>query len=241
MENLILKEKNQSSEVILKVRGLSVELEGEKILENLSFEIKKGEILTILGPNGAGKTVLLRTLLGVLPYKGEIIWSPPQGLKIGYVPQRLPFIKDVPMNGKEFFSLKNVLENDLVKILNLLGIEKEILEKKIGELSSGQFQRLLIGWALSGNPQVLLFDEPTSGIDISGEKTIYSLLKQFQKERDLTILLVTHDLNVVYKYSSKVLCLNKRALCFGKLREILTPDLLEKVYGTEIKFYEHKH
>jgi zinc transport system ATP-binding protein len=90
--------------VILKVRNLNVKLDHQSIIENLSFEVKKGEVLTILGPNGAGKSVLLKTLIGLLPYKGEIEWA--KELKIGYVPQRLPFIKDIPLNIRDFFNLK---------------------------------------------------------------------------------------------------------------------------------------
>ena len=92
------------SEFILKVKNLNVELGREQIIKNLSFEVKKGDVLTILGPNGAGKTVLLKTLLGLLPYNGEIYWKP--GIKIGYVPQRLPFIKNIPISVNEFFELK---------------------------------------------------------------------------------------------------------------------------------------
>lgn len=227
-------------EPILKVKNLRVELEGEKIIENLSFEVKEGEVLTILGPNGAGKTVLLKTLLGIFPYQGEIKWK--KGIKIGYVPQRLPFIKDLPMSVGEFFKLKKATLEDSKQILNSLGFKENFLNKKIGELSSGQFQRILVAWALVFNPQVLLFDEPMSGIDISGQETIYSLLIKLKEKRNLTMLLVTHDLSVVYKFSNYVICLNKCPLCQGVPKEVLKPEILEKLYGQEVKFYEHhKH
>ena len=224
--------------IILRVKNLNVELEREKILENLNFEVKKGEVLTILGPNGAGKTVLLKTLLGILSYKGEIEWK--RGIKIGYVPQRLPFIKDIPMSVREFFQLKDVSEKEIKEILNSIGLKEEILEKKIGELSSGQFQRILVGWALSSNPQVLLFDEPMTGIDIGGQESVYNLLEKLKREKNLTILLVTHDLSIVYKFATNCLCLNKKVLCYSTPKE-LTTEHLSQLYGGEIKFYEHKH
>jgi zinc transport system ATP-binding protein len=238
-------------ETILKVKNLNVRLEKEEIIEGLSFEVKEGDVLTILGPNGAGKTVLLKTLLGLLPYRGEVHWMP--GTKIGYVPQRLPFIKDTPMSVKEFFELKAPKENRLPKgsggskkeieeTLNSVGFKEKFLSKNIGELSSGQFQRILIAWALMGAPDVLFFDEPTTGIDIGGEETIYGLLTKLKKERKLTILLVTHDLSVVFKFSNFVVCLNKCPICQGIPQEILTPEILYKLYGEEVKFYEHhKH
>ena len=238
--------------IVLKVENLDVKLEGEEILKDLSFEVKKGEVLTILGPNGAGKTILLKTLLGILPFKGKIKWKP--GVKIGYVPQRLPFIKDIPMSVKEFFDLKNVSGKESEDILKSIGLRKDILEKKIGELSSGQFQRILVGWALAKNPQVLLFDEPMAGIDIGGQESIYELLKKLKKDynppstlppsvgpsKNLTILLVTHDLSIVYKLATNCLCLNKKVLCYSTPKE-LTTERLSQLYGGEIKFYEHKH
>ena len=227
------------NDIILKVTDLSVELEGEKIINNLSFDVKRGDILTILGPNGAGKTVLLKTLLGLLPYEGEIKWK--KNIKIGYVPQRLPFIKDVPLSVKDFLKLKKPPQEELKEILKSVGFRENLLDKEMGDLSSGQFQRILIAWSLIGNPQVLLFDEPTTGIDIEGEETVYRLLVKLKRERELTILLVTHDLSVVYKFSNYVICLNKQPICHGFPQEILTPENLQKLYGGEVKYYRHKH
>ena len=245
---------------ILKVKNLNVKLNGDKIIENLSFEVREKEIFTILGPNGAGKSTLFRTLLGLIPYQGEISWRAaagwrplpcrmvggwhPEYPKIGYLPERLSRskFKELPISTREFFRFKESSDEKILKMLKSVGLEgPKILEENPGDLSSGQFQRLLIGWSLIGNPQVLLFDEPTTGIDIEGEETIYSLLYKFWRERNLTILLITHDLNIVYKYSTNVLCLNKKAICFGPPREILTPESLEMLYGTEIKFYKHTH
>jgi len=225
-------------DLVLKVRNLKVVLDKEKILEDLSFEVKEGEVLTILGPNGAGKTVLLKTLLKIFPYQGGIIWK--KGIKIGYVPQRLPFIKNIPLTVKDFFKLKNVSEKKTKEILKEINLE-EVFEKEVGKLSSGQFQRILIGWALAKNPSVLLFDEPMTGIDLPGKGTLYSLIKRLKEKRNLTILLVSHDLNVVYKFSDYVICLNKKILCEGKPQIVLSPETLQKLYGGEIKFYKHFH
>lgn len=228
------------SEVILKVKNLSVILDGEKVIEDLSFEMKKRNVITILGPNGAGKTVLLKTLLGIYPYQGEIKWK--ENIKIGYVPQRVPLAKDIPITIEDFFKLKRKNKDEIKKALGLAGIDTKYLNKKIGNLSSGQFQRILIAWALMGNPDVLLFDEPTAGVDIRGEDTIYNLLSNLKEKENLTMLWVTHDLSVVFKFSDLVLCLNKCPICKGQPKEVLTPQILFKIYGQEVKFYEHhKH
>jgi zinc transport system ATP-binding protein len=225
--------------LILKVRNLSVVLENQNIIEHLSFEVKRGDVLTLLGPNGAGKSVLLKTLLGMYPYKGQIEWA--KGITIGYVPQRVPFIKDIPLSIKDFFQLKTHSEADAEGILKAVGFQEGFLRRKIGDLSSGQFQRVLIAWGLVGNPQVLLFDEPMTGVDISAEETIYNLLEKLKGERDLTILLVTHDLSVVYKFSTNVICLNRQPICYGLPQEVLTLESLQKLYGGEVKYYQHKH
>lgn len=227
------------ADTILRVKNLNVILNGEEVIKDLSFEVKKGEVLTVLGPNGAGKTVLLKVLLKLLPYKGEIIWE--KGIKVGYVPQRVPFIKEIPLSVGDFLKLKKVKEGEREEILKSVGMKKDFLNKKIGELSSGEFQRILVAWSLISAPEVLLFDEPMSGIDIKGEETIYNLLIKLKKEKNLTTLMVTHELNVVYRFSDNVLCLSRKGFsCFGNPEEILNPESFKKIYGAEIKFYEHK-
>lgn len=224
---------------ILEAKNLSVELEGSKIFENLSFGVEQGETLVILGPNGAGKTVLLKTLLGLLPYRGTIEWR--KDIKIGYVPQGLPLVKDVPMNVRDFFELRNISDKEATVILKSVGIEEDALEKGINRFSSGQFQRILIAWALAGNPDALLFDEPTTGIDVGGEETIYNLLEKLKDEKGLTMILVSHDLSVVYKFAANVLCLNKKLICAGLPKEVLTKETLAQLYGSEVKIYKHEH
>jgi zinc transport system ATP-binding protein len=225
---------------ILKVKNLNVKLNGQEIIKDLSFSVKEGEVLVILGPNGAGKTTLLRALLGLIPCRGEISWNTQS---ISYLPpQELFQRKDLPpFTVEEFFKFKKVSTEKILKILNSVGLEPSLLKRQFAPLSTGQFQRMLIAWGLVDEPQVLLFDEPTSGIDIGGQETIYSLLHRFWQERNLTILLVTHDLNVVWDHANNVLCLNKDYVCYGKPNEVITPTMLEELYGTGVRFYKHEH
>jgi len=225
---------------ILKVENLNVSFDGEEVIKDLSFEVKEGEVLVILGPNGAGKTTLLRALLGLIPYTGKFAWATEN---ISYLPpQELLQRKGLPpLSIEDFFRFKNVSIERILKIFELVELDPSLLKRRYGALSTGQFQRIIIAWALVDDPSVLLFDEPTSGIDIGGQETIYSLLHRFWKERNLTILLVTHDLNVVWEHAETVLCMNKEKLCYGNPRKVLTPEELERIYGTGIKYYEHAH
>jgi len=228
------------AEAILKVENLNVSFDKEEIIKDLSFRVEKGEVLIILGPNGAGKSTLLKTLLGLVPYEGKIAWG---SKKISYLPpQELIQRKYLPpITIEEFFEFKDVAKNDALEIFKEVGLDTALLKRPFGALSTGQFQRMIIAWALVNKPEVLLFDEATYGIDAGGEETIYSLLHRFWKQRNLTILLVTHDLDIVYEHANKVLCLNKEKICYGEPTKILTPQNLEEIYGTGIKFYKHIH
>jgi len=226
-------------EQVLGVSDLKVTLKDTVVLSNLSFTLNRGEVLTILGPNGAGKTMLLRALLGALPHEGSVVWK--EGTCIGYVPQRLPDIKNIPLTVADFFALRGAGGANVGEMLQAVGLGKELEHKQIGEFSSGQFQRILIAWALARNPDVLLFDEPTSGVDMGGEETVYALLARLQHERNLTMLMITHDLAVVHRLSSLVLCLNRGPICMGPPLSTLTPENLRLLFGTDVKFYAHKH
>jgi len=228
-----------NDETVLTVSDLLVTLEGRVVLEGVSFTVTAGEVMTILGPNGAGKTVLLRALIGTVPHEGSIVWK--EGVRIGYVPQRLPYIRNIPLSVADFFSLKRSAGPDVEGMLHTVGLAPRVAEQRIGDLSSGQFQRVLIAWALAGDPHVLLFDEPTTGVDIGGEETVYSLLARLHDERNLTMLIITHDLAVVHRLSSTVLCLNQQPICHGPPLSTLTPENLQRLYGTEVRFYEHNH
>ena len=175
-----------------------------------------------------------------MPYKGKVAWKTKD---ISYLPPQELFQREglPPLSIEEFFKFKKVSRKQIIDIFKEVGLDQNLLSRQYGNVSTGQFQRIMIAWALVDNPSVLIFDEPTSGIDVGGQETIYSLLHKFWEKGGLTILLVTHDLNVVWEHANKVLCLNKQKLCHGKPRKILTPKIMEKLYGTGIKFYKHTH
>ncbi len=227
--------------MILSVKNLEVEINGTKILEDINFEINKGDALAIIGPNGAGKTMLLRALLDLDDYKGEIKWAPE--IKIGYVPQRMDIETDIPLTVREFFYLRDAEINEIKikEALTFVHFDEKILNSGFGEISVGQRQRVLVAWAIITKPDVLLFDEPTADVDIVGQKSIYAMLHKLQHDLNLTVILVSHDLNVVYKYADKVICLNRKKICEGTPNEILNTERLLEIYGGEKAFYHHQH
>jgi zinc transport system ATP-binding protein len=221
-----------SNEYLLKVSNLKVQLQNQIILENVYFQIKKGTILAIVGPNGAGKTVLFRALLNLVPYSGIIEWS--EKAKIGYVPQNVS-VKDIPISVKEFLSYKK--DSDIEGALQSVRLDSSILNKTLGILSGGQLRRVLIAWALIDDPNVLLFDEPTVGVDIGGEESIFVMFSELRRKKDMTMLLITHDIHLVKEYTDKLLALSKCTTFFGDSSQIAEPSLQQKIYGETVCLY----
>jgi zinc transport system ATP-binding protein len=228
---------------VLEVTQLSVRFGDTPVLDDLSFQVERGTSLAVLGPNAAGKTVLFRALIGSLPYEGTIRWAP--GVRLGYVPQKLDLERDIPITGGDFLRARAALAGEppdtVSKMLALVGVPPAAAAKPIGALSGGQFQRLLVGFALVGGPNVLLLDEPTSGVDEPGQERLNELVGRLRREQGLTVLFISHEISVVYRYATNVLCLSRGRACLGPPRAVLTPDLLTEMYGSDIEYHVHDH
>jgi zinc transport system ATP-binding protein len=230
---------------ILKVSDLSVSFDGVQALDGVNLSLAEGEALAVIGPNGAGKSVFLRALLGMIPYRGTIAWG--ANAKRGYVPQKIDADRHLPVNFRNLLEAKAAVQDiphaEIATIETAVGLDTRILETPVGHLSGGQFQRALIAFALLGKPNVLILDEPTASIDKSGEEQVYELIHRLQDQFGMTIILVSHDLSFVYRYATRVLCINREEVGFGTPEEALTPEALEKLYGPHkyFHYYHHEH
>ena len=232
---------------LLKIEGLSFNyLPDETILSGITFNLDKQRSLGIIGPNGGGKSTLLKILSGLLEgasgsifWKGEIIQSSLSKVaRISYVPQKDAVNTSLPVTVKDMVTFgalpKKVTKDELNKILSMLGLE-DIKKKLIRELSGGQLQRVLLAKAVIRRPEILLLDEPTKGLDSTGQDQLLELIEKVKKDFDCTVILVDHNINQVIKHCDQILCLNRTHHWHDK-KEMFNKDIMNSVYHCE---FEH--
>ena len=230
--------------ILLAAQGISVRLGGADVLRHVSLSINPGEIVTILGPNGSGKSTLLRALLGIVPVSaGRVVRA--AGLRIGYVPQRLAIDPSLPITVRRFLSLPvRVTDAQATAALIRAGLP-EVAGRQMAALSGGQLQRVLLARALLADPQVLVLDEPTQGLDQPGEAAFYRLIEEVRQATGAAVLMVSHDLHVVMAASDRVICLNGHICCEGTPQVVSTAPEYRALFGLgtrgALALYQHVH
>ena len=229
---------------LVSVRNLALHRGGRPILSGVDLDVRKSEIVTIIGPNGAGKSTLVKIVLGIVkPDSGTIVKQ--QGLRIGYVPQRFEADPAIPMTVAGFMGLGSTADaTAIARALRESGVE-HTARQQITQLSGGETQRLLIARALLRAPDLLVLDEPASGVDYAGEAELYDLIGTLRDARGLGVLLVSHDLHVVMAKSDRVLCLNGHVCCSGRPEAVAKNTEYLRLFGPEaarsLAVYHHHH
>ncbi|EKD76239.1 MAG: hypothetical protein ACD_43C00183G0007 [uncultured bacterium] len=234
------------TEALIHADNIDVSFGTTAVLSNVSFTIERGSFTVLLGPNGAGKTQLLRVMLGLLqPTNGQVQRNYSTA-DAGYVPQKLIIDPTFPITVAEFldvyFHPKTVWSNaPLPAFSNIFQIDS-LLNKRVGQLSGGQLQRVLLAAALSTKPSVLFLDEFATGIDPRGQAELYHYLHRLNEKDHVTIVMVSHDIDITAQYADVVLCLNKNLICIGKPQDVFTQDNFQKMYGlplTKVDLHHH--
>jgi zinc transport system ATP-binding protein len=223
---------------------LCVRYAGAEVLHDVTLRVAAGEIVTILGPNGSGKSTLLRALLGMIPAAGGRVLRQ-AGLRVGYVPQRLSVDRAMPMTVRRFLSLpKRVSDADAANAIARVGLPG-LAGRQMTDLSGGQFQRVLLARALLADPQLLVLDEPTQGLDQPGEAAFYRLIAEVRDATGTGVLMVSHDLHVVMAASDRVICLNGHICCEGTPRVVSNAPEYRALFGLgtqgALALYQHVH
>jgi zinc transport system ATP-binding protein len=245
---------------VLQVSDLYVSRSNSVVIENASFTINKGDYVGIVGPNGGGKTTLLLSILNLIPrnqgkilFFGQEIESFSSWEKVAYVSQNaVNFDSHFPLTVRELVALGRVNRrnlgrnlkhsdwNSVDEVLDFMGIS-EIADKRIGQLSGGQKQRVFVAKALVRNPEIILLDEPIVGVDAKTQEKFYKKLSDLNLKKNITILLVTHDLTAVFCRMSKVICMNQSVNVAEITEDVNPEEVLRKAYGEHFHFVFHNH
>ncbi len=232
------------SEILISANHISLSHHGKKVLDDVSFELKTGEFITLIGPNGAGKSSLIKIILGLItPDNGKIKKS--KHIRLSYTPQKFIPNEFIPISVVDFLKLNQKIDAKFLKdTTKLTGIET-LLHLALKNLSGGEIQRVLLTRALLAKPNVLILDEPTQNLDVSGQMHLYKLIQDIHKQQNCAVLMVSHDLHRVMKESTQVLCLYHHICCIGRpytiLKDAQFNDLFADQIDELIATYKHHH
>lgn len=233
-----------TQQTLVEAQGVCVRFAGVTVLEDVDFSIASSDIVTIVGPNGSGKSTMLRVLIGAQPLsKGSVTRKP--GLRIGYVPQRLQLEKTMPLKVGRFLQLPGRASSAVIhEAAERTGIVR-LLERQMNALSGGQIQRVLLAKALMNQPELLVLDEATQGLDQNGSADFYQQIESVRDELACAVLMVSHELHVVMGASDRVICLNGHICCEGTPAVVSSRPEYRALFGTGTKgvlaLYQHDH
>lgn len=235
----------------IQIKNIGVNINKKEILKDVNIHIHCGQLTTIIGKNGAGKSTLLKAILGEISHTGEVIFTNSknnrvQDIKIGYVPQSLSIDKNSPVSVFDLVSAytnsrsvcffrDKLIYKEIKKALGVFEAE-ELIDKRVCDLSGGQLQRVLLSIAIYNNPNLLILDEPVSGIDKNGMKLFYKNIDMLKKKYDMAIILVSHDLELIAKYSDRIILLEKTVIKEGNVKEVYESKEFKNTFGE----YERK-
>ncbi len=229
---------------LIEARGLTLRHGRREGLRDVDFSIEPGEIVTVVGPNGSGKSTLLRALIGALkPSRGKVTRQ--RGLRLGYVPQGLRLDGSMPMTVARFLNLPSRVEAAAcAKVMDEAGAG-DLAGRQMADLSGGQFQRVLLARALLNDPQILILDEPTTGLDQPGQASFYRQIEALRDRMGCAVLMVSHELHVVMSASDRVICLNGHVCCEGHPEVVAQAEEYRALFGTgtqgALALYRHEH
>lgn len=223
------------------VYGDNAQLKEKTILNNISFSVRQNEIQTLIGPNGAGKSTLIKIMLDLLkPHSGFVMKK--KGIKIGYMPQKININPYLPLNVESFLDLYGNVDREF---LSLLKVDR-LLKVSVHHLSGGEWQRVLFARSLMNKPDLLVLDEPTQGVDFTGQQDFFKLMLSLKERLNCSIFLISHDLHYVLSATDHVLCLNKHICCAGRPHEVQNHAEYQKMFGHskhpfDVVPYHHEH